>query len=460
MNYLPIFIDIKGKRCLVVGGGEVALRKCRLLVRCGAQIRLVATEISAEIQSLLSNPEHQLCHRAYTEADMHDARLVIAATNSAELNTQLHEDAVARHIPVNVVDQPTLCTFIFPSVIDRDPIIVAVSSGAKSPLLARQLRARLETLIPAHLGKLADFAAQFRQRIQQTISDPLARRHFWESVLQGPVAELVMNNREADARHYLEQLLGNKVHNAVGEVYLVGAGPGDPDLLTFKALRLMQQADVVLYDRLVSEPILDLVRKDAQLVYAGKQKAGHTVPQAGINDLLVHYARQGMKVLRLKGGDPFIFGRGGEEIEELAEQGIPFQVVPGITAASGCAAYAGIPLTHRDYAHSVRFLTGHQRDDRLDINWQELTDEKQTLVFYMGLTGIRMICEQLIQQSHRRPDTPVALIEKGTTHDQRVLVSTLEYLPGMIARENVVAPTLTIVGDVVRLREKLQWKTR
>lgn len=458
MTYLPIFIDVSEKTCLVVGGGDIALRKCNLLQKFRVKIKLVSPVISEELKNLSQKYHCQLVEREYQVDDLDGCALVVAATDKADINFQVHRDATLRNIPINVVDQPALCSFIFPSIIDRHPITIAVSSGATSPILARLLRARLEAIIPQNYGKLAALAGNFRNKVKSKISVITERRHFWEKILQGPVAELVFTNRIKDAEALLDLSIAefNSAQPPQGEVYLVGAGPGDPDLLTFRALRLMQQADIVFYDNLVSKPILDLVRKDARLVYVGKQKSSHTLPQPEINKLLAEHARQGMKVLRLKGGDPFIFGRGGEEIEELAEQGIRFQVVPGITAASGCAAYAGIPLTHRDYAQSVRFLTGHLKDDSINLQWPELMDNKQTLVFYMGLTGLQQICAQLIQHG-RDPLTPIALIEKGTTSEQRVFISTLCDLSAAIVNQNIKAPTLTIIGDVVKLHKKLSW---
>ncbi len=457
MDYLPVFLNITDQVCLVVGGSDVAYRKCRFLVKAGARIRLVGLEIDESLKAFLEQHSCSWQERAYESSDLDGCVLVVASTCVEEVNRQIHADAVKRNLPVNVVDQPDLCTFIFPSVIDRNPITVAISSGGQSPVLARLLRARLETLIPANYGKLTAMAGKFRDKVKQAYETVNERRYFWEKVLQGPVAELVFNNRQAEAEQLFEATLANESGKPViGEVYLVGAGPGDPDLLTFKALRLMQQADVVLYDRLVSEPILELVRKDATMMYVGKQKSDHAVPQDQINQTLVDYAKQGLRVLRLKGGDPFIFGRGGEEMETLAAQGVNFQVVPGITAASGCAAYAGIPLTHRDHALSVRFLTGHMKDGYIDMNWAELMDPGQTLVFYMGLTGTSHICEQLISHG-RAADTPVAVIEKGTTNEQRVIVSTLEQLPELIVSCAVKAPSLTIVGQVVTLHKTLDW---
>jgi uroporphyrin-III C-methyltransferase/precorrin-2 dehydrogenase/sirohydrochlorin ferrochelatase len=397
-------------------------------------------------------------HRAarFAEEDLSHHALVIAATDDAEVNRAVAAAAKARRVPVNVVDQPMLCSFIMPSIIDRSPVIVAVSSGGASPVLARLLRARLETLIPAGYGHLAALAAEFRDRIKARLA-PAERRRFWERVLQGPIAELVFSGRQSEARQALGASLDDaRLAISGGEVALVGAGPGDPDLLTFRALRLMQRADVVVYDRLVAEPILDLVRRDAERIYAGKARAEHTLPQEDINQLLVRLAKEGKRVVRLKGGDPFIFGRGGEEIDTLAAEGIPFQVVPGVTAAAGCASYAGIPLTHRDYAQSVVFVTGHLQDGSMNLNWPALVQPRQTIVFYMGLVGIDILCRELT--AHGLPAaTPAALVQQGTTPQQRVLTGTLASLPDIVHQNEVKAPTLIIIGEVVRLRERLKW---
>jgi uroporphyrin-III C-methyltransferase/precorrin-2 dehydrogenase/sirohydrochlorin ferrochelatase len=361
-----------------------------------------------------------------------------------------------QRIPVNVVDQPALCSFILPSIIERPPLIIAVSSGGTSPVLARLLRARLESLIPAGYGRLAALAGAFRDRVKARFR-PLERRRFWERVLQGPIAELVFSGRDNDARKAMEEALDDtRLALGGGEVSLVGAGPGDPDLLTFRALRLMQRADVVVYDRLVSRPILELVRLEAERIYAGKERAKHALLQEDINHLLVRLAREGKRVVRLKGGDPFIFGRGGEEIETLAAEGIPFQVVPGITAAAGCASYAGIPLTHRDYSQSVVFVTGHLQDGSMNLNWPALAQPRQTIVCYMGLLGVDVLCRELA--AHGLPAaTPAALIQQGTTPQQRVLTGTLATLPDIVRQSDVRAPTLIIVGEVVKLRKRLKW---
>lgn len=452
MDFLPLFHNLKGRPVLLVGGGEVALRKARLLAGAGAALRVVAPEVHDELRGLAT----ETLRRGYQASDLDGVVLAVAATDDPALNAQVSTDAQARSIPVNVVDAPQLCTVIFPAIVDRSPLLVAVSSGGDAPVLARLIRARIETWIPAAYGQLAGLAKKFRGKVKQLLPDVQQRRVFWEEAFQGRVAESVFAGKPAEAERLLEERLAGAAPRALGEVYLVGAGPGDPDLLTFRALRLMQQADVVLYDRLVAPAILDLCRRDAERLYVGKRRAEHSLPQEQINRKLVELARQGKRVLRLKGGDPFIFGRGGEEIEELAAHGIPFQVVPGITAASGCAAYAGIPLTHRDHAQSVRFVTGHLKDGSTDLPWADLVAPGQTLVFYMGLVGLPVICAQLIRHG-RAADTPAALVQQGTTSQQRVFTGTLADLPELVARHEVHAPTLVIVGEVVRLRDKLAW---
>ncbi|QIJ01023.1 uroporphyrinogen-III C-methyltransferase [Stutzerimonas balearica] len=456
MDYLPLFHDLKGRLVLVVGGGEVALRKARLLADAGACLRVVAPSIDQSLVALVAESGGESRARNYTADDLHGCVLAIAATDSEPTNAQVSADARTIGIPVNVVDAPELCSVIFPAIVDRSPLMIAVSSGGDAPVLARLMRARIETWIPAAYGQLAGLARRYRARVKARFANVQQRRIFWEEVFQGPIAEQALSGRQAQAERLLEEKLAGAREQLLGEVYLVGAGPGDPDLLTFRALRLMQQADVVLYDRLVAPAILELCRRDADRIYVGKQRANHALPQEQINQQLVALAKQGKRVLRLKGGDPFIFGRGGEEIEELAANGVPFQVVPGITAASGCAAYAGIPLTHRDHAQSVRFVTGHLKDGSCDLPWAELAAPAQTLVFYMGLVGLPVICEQLIAHG-RAASTPAALVQQGTTRNQRVFAATLADLPGRVATEQVQPPTLLIVGEVVQLREKLAW---
>ena len=456
MDYLPLFHKLQGGRVLVVGGGEIALRKARLLADAGGVLRVVAPDVDGQLAALAREGGGEVLVRGYQAADLVGCRLVIAATDDPGLNAQVSADAQALSLPVNVVDAPALCTVIFPAIVDRSPLVIAVSSGGDAPVLARLIRAKLEAWIPSAYGELAGLAARFRHKVKTLYPDVNQRRGFWETVFQGPIAERQLAGQGAEAERLLQAMVDGAPVQQGGEVYLVGAGPGDPDLLTFRALRLMQQADVVLYDRLVAPAIIEMCRRDAERIYVGKRRADHSVPQDQINRLLVDLAQQGKRVLRLKGGDPFIFGRGGEEIEELAEHGIPFQVVPGITAASGCSAYGGIPLTHRDYAQSVRFVTGHLKDGTSNLPWNDLVAPAQTLVFYMGLVGLPTICAELIRHG-RAASTPAALVQQGTTRNQRVFTGTLADLPELVARHEVHAPTLVIVGEVVQLRDKLAW---
>jgi len=459
MDLLPLFHNLKGRRCVMVGGGSVALRKVRPLIEVGAAIDIIAPNINAAITALATKHSLNLHQRKFSSGDLEGASLVIAATDDKQLNKQVSEQAQKLNIPVNVVDQPELCSVVFPSIVDRSPVQIAISSSGTAPVLARMLRTRLESLIPAGYGQLARLAGKFRQQVKEKITDANSRKAFWEDVFSGDISELVFSNKQDIAENKLQEKLDEQLSSSadsLGEVYLVGGGPGDPDLLTFRALRLMQKADIVLYDRLVSKEVLSLVRRDAELVYVGKTAGDHPVTQDNINEKLVEFAKEGNRVLRLKGGDPFIFGRGGEEISHLAENGIPFQVVPGITAASGCASYAGIPLTHRDHAQSVRFITGHQKDHKYNLNWSELVAPNQTLVFYMGLNGLETICQQLLSYG-MDSTTPAALIEKGTTTRQRVFIGDLSTLPQKVRDGGAKAPTLIIVGSVVSLHNQLSW---
>lgn len=458
MDFLPIFVNIKQQPCLVVGGGSVATRKVELLLRCGGQVSIVSPSLHPTLALLAQDGKVKHLARPFEDADLNEASICIAATNDQAVNQRVSTLAKARRIPVNVVDQPDLCSFILPSIIDRSPVVAAVSTGGASPVLARLIRARLESMIPAAYGHLADLASKFRDRVKARFANVRQRREFWENALQGMVAERIFSGHPEEAEALLQKSLDTADSSSapLGEVYLVGAGPGDPDLLTFRALRLMQQADVVVYDRLVAKPIIDMTRKDAEHIYVGKERNNHSMRQEEINQLLADLAKQGKKVLRLKGGDPFIFGRGGEEIETLASQGVPFQVIPGITAAAGCAAYAGIPLTHRDHAQSLTLVTGHLKDGSIDLNWFQLAQPHQTLVFYMGLHGIEVITRELIKHG-RSPDTPAALVQQGTTPRQRVFSGTLATLADIVAREEPKPPTLIIVGEVVSLQDKLGW---
>lgn len=458
MKFLPIFMNIKDHPCLVVGGGQVAARKIFMLIRAGGKVTVISPELSSEVAKLAEKDEIKHLNAEFKAGDVAHYRIVIAATNSREVNQSVYEEASSKNIPVNVVDTPDLCSFITPSIIDRDPVQIAISTGGASPVLARMLRSKLETFIPASYGKLGKLVESYRDRVKEIFSHNSNHiRGFWEHVLDGSVADLLIAGKDKAAHEVLENAVNAaKVPEDIGEVYLVGAGPGDPDLLTFRALRLMQRADVVVYDRLVSAEILEMARRDAEFVYVGKARDKHAVKQEGINDLLVRFAKEGKKVLRLKGGDPFIFGRGGEEIETLMENDVSFQVVPGITAAAGCAAYAGIPLTHRDYVQSCTFVTGHLKDGTVNLNWEALAHKGQTIVFYMGLHGVKEICKQLVAHG-LDSSTPAALVEKGTTPQQQVHIGNLETLPAIVDNTEILPPTLIIVGDVVKLHDKLAW---
>ncbi|MCK4588085.1 MAG: uroporphyrinogen-III C-methyltransferase [Gammaproteobacteria bacterium] len=458
MKYFPVFFDINNKRCLVVGGGDVAARKVALMFRAGAQVTVVSPELCESLQNRLGNKEIIHEARNFENSDLEACALIVAATDDQAVNKKVSELAHSKCIPVNVVDQPELCSFIVPSIIDRSPVQVAVSTGGASPVLARLLRARLETMIPSAYGRLASLMNEFRGKVKEKITTEGKRRRFWEDVAQGPIAEMIFSGKETAARDAMHAAVDEAEASKGdrGEVYLVGAGPGDPDLLTFRALRLLQQADVIVYDRLVSEEILDMARRDADLVYVGKERDKHTLPQEDINQLLARIAKKGKRVLRLKGGDPFIFGRGGEEIETLMEEGVNFQIVPGITAAAGAASYAGIPLTHRNYAQSVTFVTGHLKDGSMNLNWPALAHPHQTLVVYMGLLGVKTLCAKLMEHGLSE-ETPMALVQKATTRQQKVLIGTLKSMPRLLEKANIKPPTLIIVGEVVNLHEKLSW---
>ncbi|MDN3453845.1 MULTISPECIES: siroheme synthase CysG [unclassified Psychrobacter] len=486
MNTFPLFFKLEDRKVLIVGGGEVALRKADLLSRAGACITVLAPDISHELQALLSDSKHQLIYENYNKAYMSGARVIIAATDDETLNHQTHADATALNIPVNVVDTPHLCDFIFPAIVDRNPIVIGISSNGKAPVLARLLRARLETLIPQGYGKLAKLAGEFRTEVKAKIPTLTGRRQFWERAFEGQVSQLMFAGNETEATAHLKADLertaaaiskksddasavketdtiaatlsdeSEKNLPAVGEVYIVGAGPGDPELLTFKALRLMQQADVVFYDALVSPQVLDLCRRDADKVFVGKKRSNHTVAQLGINELLVNHAKLGRRVVRLKGGDPFIFGRGGEEIESLRAHGVPYQVVPGITAANAAASYAGIPLTHRDHSQSVRFVTGFLKAGAPNSNFKSFLNTDETVVFYMGLHSLSRLTEGLIDAG-RSSETPIAIVSNASMPNQQVLTGTLATIVAKQEQAQLPTPALLIMGDVVSLHHDLAW---
>lgn len=454
MDFLPVFLNVRERPAVVVGGGAVALRKAELLLRCGARVTLVAPHLTVGLGSLLASGriEHRATH--FTPATLDGAAVVIAATDQPSVNAAVAQAARVRNIPVNVVDDLQESSFIVPAIVDRDPVIVAVGTSGNAPVLARYVRERIEALLPPQLGKLAALAGRWRRRVGKALGSVLERRRFWERVLAGPVATQVFAGQEAHAELEIRRELKRATAArgaGVGEVYIVGAGPGDPDLLTLKAARLLQQADVVLYDRLISEAVLDRARRDAERIYVGKEAGRHHVTQEQTQQLMIELALKGKRVCRLKGGDPFVFGRGGEELQALTAQHIPVTVVPGITAALGAAAYAGIPLTHRDHAHSVTFATGHAREGGEAPDWQELARPGQTVVFYMGLTQLPTIVAEL-SAAGARLDLPAAVIEHATLPEQRVIAGTLRDLAERVAAAQVRSPALLVVGEVVALR--------
>jgi uroporphyrin-III C-methyltransferase/precorrin-2 dehydrogenase/sirohydrochlorin ferrochelatase len=458
--YFAAFLNLRDRPGLVVGGGEVAAAKTDTLLRSGIRVHVVAPQLCPRLAALVVHGAVRHEPRRFQPGDLVGAEIVVAATDDAAVNESVSAAAKALRIPVNVADNAGLSTFIMPALVDRTPVQIAISTGGASPVLARRLRAMIESSVPVAFGRLAALAARFRAASKRRHPEPLARRRFWERVIEGPVADLVLSGHERAAVAALERELepGAAPVPSGGTVYLVGGGPGNPELLTLRALRVLQHADVILYDNLLSPEIVDLARREAERIYVGKKAADHALTQEQINDLLVHYARAGKRVVRLKGGDPFIFGRGGEEIETLASRRIDFEVVPGVTAASGASAYAGIPLTHRDYAHACAFVTGHLQDGEPELDWQALAAPRQTIVVYMGVRALPRICERLIAHG-LAPEHPAAIVQGATRETQRVLAGTLATLPGIAARAQLKPPALVIIGEVIRLREKLAWYT-
>jgi len=460
VEHLPIFLNVKGQHALVVGNGTLAARKADLLLRAGCSLTVVAPEPNGDLADLLGKERVRHKTDRLLADDLADCVVAFGASSDDAINQELHDLAKAAGVPVNVSDNPALCDFVMPALVDRSPLLIAIGSGGTTPLLTRMLKARFETSIPASYGRLAEFAGEYRDQVKASVPDTTRRRRFWETMIDGPIAEHLFSGQEAEAKALMESLLGEAATDGDrpprGEVYLVGTGPGDPDLLTFRAMRLMQQADVVLYDRLIGDGILNLVRRDAERIYVGKMKKDHSVPQEEISEMLIRLAREGKRVLRLKGGDPFIFGRGGEEIASLADNGITFQVIPGVSAANGCAAYAGIPLTHRDHAQGYIVVTGHEKDGELNLNWKSLVQPRQTVVVYMGLTSLPTITDGFVSNG-ADPTTPAAVIENGTRTGQRVVVGTLDSLQEKCADAEIKSPALIIIGSVVTLRDKLTW---
>ena len=462
MRYFPFFFNLRAARVLIVGGGAVAARKAEILARAGARIRVVAPEISPQLAEIVRKNNGEIRPRHYRKTDLRQCRIAVCAAGIPRLNQRVHKDAAAAAVPLNVVDQPKLCDFIFPAFADRDPVCVAVSSGGASPVLARNLRNKLEAELPAELGKLADFCEKHRAQVQGKLPEKI-RRRFWESVLdKSPAASALLNGDEPRADRLLRESLNQFASqfgaekNPVGEVFIIGAGPGDPELMTFKGRRLLQKADAVFYDRLVSREILDLARRDAEKILVGKTRARKVCAQAEINAALIRRAQNGDLVARLKGGDPFIFGRGGEEAEALGRAGVPFQVVPGITAATGCAAFAGIPLTHRGVARAVRFETAYREDMMSAERWRRLAaDREATLVFYMTGAVVSALADNLILGG-KSPRTPVAVVSGGTTSAQKVVRGSLQNIADR-AKGETFSPALIIIGEVAKQNDALQW---
>jgi len=451
MKSLPIFLDLKGRTALLVGGGAAALPKARLLRAAGAELRIVAGDPDDDFRSWAADQRIALTERPFQESDLDGARLVIATASDDECRAAV-EAATKRQLPVNVVDRPELSSFLMPAIVDRDDVVVAISTHGSAPVLARRLRRTLEALLPARLGPLAAFARRYRVALAAAVTDPTARRRFWEGFFDGPIARdlLAGDDAKAGARMLAEINAPGRRRAPRGRVALVGAGPGDPELLTLKALRLLQDAEVVVYDKLVGPEILDYARRDAERIYVGKAPGRHSHGQAEINEILLREARAGKRVVRLKGGDPFVFGRGGEELERLLRHGIEVELVPGITAATGCAAVAGIPLTHRDHASAVTFVSGQGKDGAPDLDWAALAASRHTLAVYMGVASSERLSQELIAHG-RAAETPVAVIERGSLPAERKVFGTLQGLGTLIAAEQIEAPALIVIGEVVRL---------
>ena len=458
MNYFPVFFNLKAQKVLIVGGGDVALRKLALLERTGPSITLVAPQVLPEIQERAAAGKISVALREFLPADLEGARLVIVATSRRAVNRWIAALSEARGIPVNVVDDREASRFIVPAIIDRDPVLVAVSTEGTSPVLARRLRERLEAFIPRRIGELALWLRALRHSARRRLRDTAARRRYFEDVVDGAAARRFVAGDMQGAERIARQLLGggSPAPRAAGEVTLVGAGPGDPELLTLKALRALQDADVILHDRLVPAAVLEMSRRDAVQICVGKAAGSLGSTQEEINELLIEHARQGRRVVRLKGGDPFIFGRGGEELEALSKARIGFSVIPGVTAAAGCAAYAGIPLTHRNFAHSVTFVAGHRDAGGREPDWRALAKPGITAVFYMGLAQAEHIAGRLIEHG-AAATLPAAFVAQGTLENQRVISGTLATIAARAAQAGLESPALLIVGEVAALHGSLAW---
>jgi len=455
MKRFPLFVNLDKLPVLVVGGGEIAERKINLIIKANAKVEVLARKFSPNVENLINKNKLKKI-KSNLDISTLDSNysLIIAATDNKQINKKLFNFANKNNILINVVDQPDLCTCTFGSIVERGDLVVAISTGGSAPVFARNLREKFETLLPQSTKQLIDFSASIREKVMNSFSQFNKRRIFWELFFDAFAAK--KNITKSNLTTITNQLIKTLKNKHSGEVFLVGAGPGDPELLTLRALHLIQKADVCIYDNLVSKEILELVRRDAHMIYAGKLRNNHTIEQKEINQLLVNYAKKGLRVLRLKGGDPFMFGRGGEEISELMTQKIKFQVVPGITAASGVSAYAGIPLTHRDYSQSCIFITGHEKNGKLNINWSNLIHENQTIVIYMGLNSLPIIVQNLIDSGMRK-NMPIALVQEGTTEKQKVMVSTISRVISKTLKSNIQSPVIIIIGEVVKLRKTIKW---
>jgi uroporphyrin-III C-methyltransferase/precorrin-2 dehydrogenase/sirohydrochlorin ferrochelatase len=455
MKRFPLFVNLDKLPVLVVGGGEIAERKINLIIKANAKVEVLARKFSPNVENLINKNKLKKIKSNLDISTLDSSySLIIAATDNKQINKKLFNFANKNNILINVVDQPDLCTCTFGSIVERGDLVVAISTGGNAPVFARNLREKFETLLPQSTKQLIDFSDSIREKVMNSFSQFNKRRIFWELFFDAFAAK--KNITKSNLTSLTNQLIKTLKNKHSGEVFLVGAGPGDPELLTLRALHLIQKADVCIYDNLVSKEILELVRRDAHMIYAGKLRNNHTIEQKEINQLLVNYAKKGLRVLRLKGGDPFMFGRGGEEISELMTQKIKFQVVPGITAASGVSAYAGIPLTHRDYSQSCIFITGHEKNGKLNINWSNLIHENQTIVIYMGLNSLPIIVQNLIDSGMRK-NMPIALVQEGTTEKQKVMVSTISRVISKTLKSNIQSPVIIIIGEVVKLRKTIKW---
>jgi len=454
MEYLPVFAQLKGRSCLIVGGGSVAERKVAQLLLASAKITVLSKNMTKRLKELHGEGKIKYEVGPFSRANLAENWLVIAATNDQSLNKEVAKAAEAEKRLCNVVDDPELCSFIMPAIVDRDPITIAVGSNGQSPVISRWVKGIIESALPARLGVFGQLAGRWRGPVREAIEGTEQRRRFWEHVIAGPIPEQIfagqdcVNALDATLKQWKE-----KTDSHAGQAYIVGAGPGSPDLITLRGRQLLSQAEVVLYDRLVSTEVLAYARRDAECISVGKTPEQPSITQKQINRLMVQLVKEGKRVCRLKGGDPMVFGRAGEELDALAKAELPFQIVPGVSAVEGCAAYAGIPLTHRDIAHSVILTTGQTQDGIVDLNG---FNPGQTLALYMGVAKYTAAEKQLIDNGHN-PDTPVVIVERGTTTEQRVISTVLKSLTKATKKFEISPPALLLVGETTRYAERYSW---